>query len=237
MQAQATPYDELWRNAWGDMQRYGPVHRHIREDLVRVVSRLEGCRNILDVGCGSGDNLRVLADLGGYELTGVDVSQEALARAQRLVPTARLLQLDAEHEALPERFDLVISIQVIEHLLDDIAALRNMARMSAAYVFVSTMSGRMRPSEIGIGHVRNYSALELRRKLELVGLEVADVYGWGFPFYSPFYRTVCEWLPGGPPSGRIGPLGRIAANLMYWLYRLNWPRRGDVLSALARAPR
>ncbi len=215
------------------MQRYGPVHRHIREDLVRVVSGLD-CRTLLDVGCGSGDNLQVLDKLGRYVLTGMDVSQEALARARQVVPSATLLCLDAEREAIPERFDVVISIQVIEHLIDDIAALRNMARMAARYVFISTMSGRMRRSEIGIGHVRNYSPLELRRKLEVAGLKVVDMYGWGFPFYSPLYRTVCEWLPGGPPSGRTSALGRLTANLLYQLYQLNWPRRGDVLSALAQ---
>ena len=237
MQARVTPYDDLWRTAWGDMQRLGPVHRHIRADLVRVVSGLPGCTTILDVGCGAGDNLCTLAGLGRYQLSGVDVSAAALERARQLVPTARFVELDVQRDALAERFDLVISIQVVEHLLDDIAALQNIARMSAGYVFISTMSGRMRPSELTIGHVRNYSRLELRRKLELAGLEVLDVYGWGFPFYSPLYRTVCEWLPSGPPTGRVGPIGRVVADAIYQLYRLNWPRRGDVLSALARQPR
>jgi 2-polyprenyl-3-methyl-5-hydroxy-6-metoxy-1,4-benzoquinol methylase len=236
MDGQARPYDELWRTDWGDMQRHGPVHRHMRDDLLRVVSRLTNCRTILDVGCGLGNNLHALSHLGRYELTGVDVSQEALARARDLVPDARFLRRDAERESLPERFDLVISIQVVEHILDDIAALRNMATMSAGHVFISTMSGRMRPSEIGIGHLRSYSRLELSRKLERAGLEVVDMYGWGFPFYSPFYRTLCEWLPGGPPAGRVGPVGRIVAKLIYHLYRLNFPGRGDVLGALARVP-
>ena len=59
----------------------------------------------------------------------------------------------------------------------------------------------MRRSEAGIGHVRNYSRIELARKLELAGLEVLWVHGWGFPFYSPVYRSLAELLPGGPPTG------------------------------------
>jgi 2-polyprenyl-3-methyl-5-hydroxy-6-metoxy-1,4-benzoquinol methylase len=234
---QTPSYDELWRTEWGDLQRYGPVHRHIRKDLVRVVSALEGCRTILDVGCGSGENLAALASLGKHELTGVDISAAALELARRRVPTASVALLDVEREALPRRFDIVISIQAIEHIVDDLAALRNMAQMSGRYVFISTMAGRMRPSEITIGHVRNYSTLELRRKLEAVGLEVLDVCGWGFPFYSPLYRSVVEWLPGGPPGNAFSGLGRLGARALYHLYRLNWPRRGDVLSALARLPR
>ena len=215
------------------MQRLGPVHRHIQEDILRVVSGLE-VRSILDVGCGSGENLAHLSALRRYELCGTDVSDEALALARQNDPDARLQRLDIEREALPERFDLVMSVQVVEHLVDDLAALRNMASMSSRYVLTSTIGGRMRPSERAIGHVRNYSAVELARKHELAGLQVLWVRGWGFPFYSPLYRSVVEWVPGGPPSGHVGRVGRIGARALYQLYRLNLPRRGDVLSVLAR---
>jgi 2-polyprenyl-3-methyl-5-hydroxy-6-metoxy-1,4-benzoquinol methylase len=230
---QPPSYDELWRKTWGDMQRFGPVHRHILEDMVRTVTSLD-VRSVLDVGCGSGENLAALAGWARYELAGVDISQEALKLARDRVPQARLTQLDVQREALPERFDLVMSIQVVEHLLDDVTAFRNIARMANNYVFISTIQGRMRPSEISIGHVRNYSEIELRRKLESAGLEVLNVRRWGFPFYSPIYRSLAEWLPGGPPSGSVSPLGRIAARALYYLYRLNWSGKGDVISALAR---
>jgi SAM-dependent methyltransferase len=230
-------YDELWKGYWGDMQRLGPVHRHIREDIVRRVTALD-VRSILDVGCGSGENLAALAALGRYELSGVDVSAEGIELARRRVPGAHLLQvLDVERHALPERFDLVMSIQVMEHITDDVAALRNVAAMANRYVFISTLSGRMRASETLTGHVRNYSAVELKRKLEVVGLKVVEVSGWGFPFYSPLYRSLIEVLPGGPPAGPTGRASRAIARGLYHLYRLNLPRRGDVLSALAEVPR
>ncbi len=227
-------YDQLWRTVWGQMQRLGPVHRHITEDVVRTVSALD-VRTVLDAGCGSGQNLAALAAVGRYELTGLDISQEALNLARGLVPSARLFLLDIEREVLGEQFDLVMSVQVVEHLSDDMAALRNIAGMARAYVFISTVAGRMRPSEVAIGHARNYSVAELRRKLEDAGLEVLKIWGWGFPFYSPLYRSVVEWLPGGPPTGPVGPVGRLAAGLLYHLYRLNLPGRGDIIHALARA--
>jgi SAM-dependent methyltransferase len=229
------PYDELWRTIWGDLQRLGPVHRHIREDLVRLVSSLD-VRTILDVGCGSGANLATLAMSGRYELSGVDISAEALAIARRHIPSARFHVLDVARGRLDECFDLVIGIQVIEHIADDIAVLRHMARMARRYVFVSTLQGRMRRSEVGFGHLRNYSSVELRRKMEIAGLEVVGMYGWGFPFYSPLYRSVIEWLPVGLglPTRPLGPLSRTVAQFLYHLYRLNWPGRGDVISALAQ---
>ena len=228
-------YDDLWRDTWGDMQHVGPVHRHIQEDLVRVVTSLD-VRSVLDVGCGSGENLAHLAALQRFDLAGTDVSEEALALARRRAPSIRFSVLDIEREALAETFDLVMSVQVVEHLPADVAAFRHMAAMTRKYVFTSTMAGRMRPSEKFIGHVRNYSAPELRRKLVDAGLEVLWVRGWGFPLYSPLYRTLVEFLPSGPPRGRVGRFGRFVAAALYQVYRLNVPGRGDVLSALARVP-
>lgn len=227
-------YDRLWTSTWGDLQRLGPVHRHQREKLIGLVRKLD-VRTVLDVGCGSGDNLSALAAAApNLELAGVDVSPQALAIARERVPGARLSAIDVQRGRLDERFDLVISIQVIEHLEDDVAALRNMAEMASRWVLVTTMRGRMRRSELAIGHLRNYSDNELRRKAGTAGLEVIDLFGWGFPFYSPLYRTLIECIPGGPPQGTMGTAQQAAANTLYRLYRLNIPRRGDVVTMLAR---
>lgn len=234
MDAMRETYDDLWTSAWGEMQAVGPVHRHVQSDLVRVIDALD-VKTVLDVGCGSGDNLATLSGSSkGYELTGADISIEALRLAARRVPTADLKLLDIQNESLDDRYDLVMSVQVIEHLLDDVAALRNMAAIARKYVLVSTIGGRMRASERAIGHFRNYSAVELRTKLEAVDLEVMWIRGWGWPFYSPMVRTVSEWLPSGPPVGELSRSERRAARVLHQLYRLNVAGRGDVITALAR---
>ncbi len=227
-------YDRLWSRTWGDMQRLGPVHRHQTEEILKLITGLH-VNTVLDVGCGSGDNLAALRiTLPHLDLSGVDVSPEALALAAQRVPDANLSDLDVQHEKIDKRFDLVMAIQVIEHLADDTAALRNMALMSRQWVLATTMRGHMRPSEKTIGHFRNYSDSDLRQKATAAGLEVSDLFGWGFPFYSPIYRTIVEWLPGGPPHGKIGTTQKLFANALYNLYHLNIPRRGDVVTMLAR---
>jgi 2-polyprenyl-3-methyl-5-hydroxy-6-metoxy-1,4-benzoquinol methylase len=227
-------YDELWTKTWGDQQSFGPVHRRQREELLKLITKLD-VASVLDVGCGSGGNLAALANaMPHLVLSGVDVSRQALALAAQRVPSASFRQLDAQKEKLDERFDLVLCNQVIEHLVDDTTALRNMARMAKRWVLVATMRGRMRRSELQIGHVRNYSYNELREKAASTGLEVVDLFGWGFPFYSPLYRTMIEWLPGGPPEGNFGTLQKTIANALYHLYALNLPRHGDVVTMLAR---
>jgi len=205
------------------------------EQLLRIIAGLD-VRTILDIGCGSGVNLSALARQNRYELTGAEVSKKALELAKRNVPTARLLILDAAKECLPETFDLVISVQVVEHVPDDLSFLKHMTRMARKYVLVSTMKGRMRRSELGIGHVRNYSEVELMRKLEMTGLSAIRIFKWGFPFYSPLYRTISEFLPGGPPVGPMGRLGRLGSQVLYELYRFNIPNRGDVITALGTVP-
>ncbi|MDQ2855820.1 MAG: methyltransferase domain-containing protein [Acidobacteriota bacterium] len=225
-------YDELWSGAWGDMQAFGPVHRHSLERLLAIVNPLP-VKSVLDVGCGAGHNLYALAASGKYHLAGIDVSHKALEMARGLVPEAEFHLMDVQAQTLDARFDLVISLQVIEHIPDDLAVIRNMRRMSNRYVMIATMQGKMRASESRIGHLRNYSSKELVEKMKSVGLKPVRVEGWGFPFYSPLYRTVAEWLPGGPPDGPMGGVNRFVAGLLYQLYKLNVEGKGDVLTVLA----
>src|SRR5258705_2945833 len=145
-------YDELWSGAWGDMQAFGPVHRHALERLVRTVAELP-VRSVLDVGCGSGQNLRALAAQSRYHLTGIDVSHKALEKARAAVPGAELHCMDVQVRKIDAQFDLVMSLQVVEHVPDDLALIHNMRLMSNRYVLIATMQGKMRPSEAQIGHL------------------------------------------------------------------------------------
>src|SRR5690242_8279578 len=95
-QCARTYYDDLWSDRWGDMQRLGPVHRHQTERIVSLIEKLH-VRTVLDVGCGSGDNLAALrAKLPNLELSGADVSKEALAKANIRVPGAALCEFNVE---------------------------------------------------------------------------------------------------------------------------------------------
>ena len=132
---------------------------------------------------------------------GADIAQEALDLAKQRVPQARLVVRNIEKEFLTEQFDLVMSLQVMEHILNDMVALQNIAQMAKKFVLISTLQGKMRPSEISLGHLRNYSAQELRLKVEAVGLEVLQLWGLGISllFSSLIPAQIAEWLPGGPP--------------------------------------
>jgi SAM-dependent methyltransferase len=84
---------------------------------------------ILDVGTGTGTNLRMLRDLGFNHVAGVDQSPEAI----RFCAEKGLGKVEPGNVcALPfpdRQFDLVLATDVIEHVDDDLAALREIRRV------------------------------------------------------------------------------------------------------------
>ena len=82
---------------------------------------------ILDVGCGTGANLEMLARFGSAE--GVDVSDEALEFCRKKGLTVQ----KGLAEILPyddETFDVTTALDVVEQLDDDIAGLKEMHRVT-----------------------------------------------------------------------------------------------------------
>jgi SAM-dependent methyltransferase len=228
-------YEELWSGTWGGMQDIGPVHRHTARIIVETARRL-GARSIVDVGCGNGVNLAALQSaLPLNDVVGIDVSRQALDVAQARV-RGDFHEMDLERgEPLPRKFDLVLTSQVIEHLHDDDAFLRMLRAMCGRYVFVGTMQGRMRKSELSIGHLRNYTRRGLEDKMRAVGFSIERVIEWGFPFYSPVYRTLIEYVGGQTADISYGKRDRMIAKALYQLYRLNMSTRGDVLMIVGSA--
>lgn len=229
----AAPNDELWNNAFGEMQAAGPVHRHMRRLLGEVLSGLD-YRTAVDVGCGAGDNADLLGSGGSLErLVGIDVSGEALARAGRRVP-GEYHSLDVQAHRVDEQFDLVFSSLLLEHLDDDRAALRNMRAMCGRWLVASTIAGnfeRYRAWDQQMGHVRNYARGELEQRLDEAGFEVVSALYWGFPFYSPVARVLQNFTRASPEFSRSE---RLLATALHRLYFLNSKRRGDLLIILAR---
>jgi SAM-dependent methyltransferase len=81
---------------------------------------------ILDVGCGAGDNARMLA-ASGREVVGVTLSREEARLASP--HCTRVIVADIETERLPlekDYFDVLLLSHVLEHLRDPAGALNNL---------------------------------------------------------------------------------------------------------------
>lgn len=232
---QVPDYDDLWTRVYGDIQRHGPVHRHMR----RLVSGiLEGLsyESVLDVGCGPAENYGLLSR--GRRLArfgGIDISRVALEEARRRIPSGEFWNLDIQRERLESEWELVHCSLILEHLPDDVTALSHIRSMTKRYLLLTTIAGdfeRYRRYDETQGHVRNYGPGELEAKARAAGFRVLRTISWGFPWYSPLTRELLNVKPVGVGSSFRAPT-RLIAQLAYALYFLNSRRRGDLLILLA----
>lgn len=229
-------YESIWSDVWGDMQKYGPIHRHHRRIFSEMIAGLpkEEIATVADIGCGEGSNLLYLKQMFPQtNLFGVDVSRKAIEKAKTLVD-AEFVVLDAQGDYPLRNFDFVISSDVIEHLEDDMAALRNIYRITNKYALIASVQGRMRDFEKTIGHIRSYDYGELQHKLESVGFKIDKVIEWGFPLYSPLYRELFNiGSVEGVSHGKYGILKKILCQVLYVLFFLNRSDKGDIIFVLA----
>ncbi len=88
---------------------------------------------VLDAGCGRGFYLNFLRQLHpGAEVTGVELDLPLLPRARAAVPGSRILGANLYHLPFAEAsFDKIVFSEVIEHIPDDGAALRELYRVLA----------------------------------------------------------------------------------------------------------
>ena len=158
---------------------------HFIEDICRRVT--DRRPRILDVGCGTGANLLMLSQFGDAE--GVDLSEDALAFCrERGLEKVKL----GAAEKLPYddgTFDLVTALDVVEHLDDDLAGLREMQRVlrpgGRVLLFVPTFMFLWGLQDDVSNHRRRYRLPELRRVLEQAGFEVERTTYANITFFLP----------------------------------------------------
>lgn len=115
----AAPYSAIdtWWRGW----LYADAHRAFDQALATY---LPADGHVLDLGAGTGANLRRLLEIGVpfTSYTGVDVTEAMLAQAHEkygYLPQAQFRQLDITREPLPEGpFDVIVSTWVLEHIPD-----------------------------------------------------------------------------------------------------------------------
>ncbi|PAQ10172.1 class I SAM-dependent methyltransferase [Mesorhizobium temperatum] len=145
--------------------------------------------SIFDLGCGNGSVAKHLSDR--YVVTGIDPSTSAVAMANKAYPNIRI-ESGSAYDDLRARygtFDLVLSLEVVEHLYDPRAFAKNVYELlnPGGTAVISTpyhgyfknlalaVTGRLDSHFLALwdgGHIKFWSIRSLGMLLNEVGLEV-----------------------------------------------------------------
>jgi SAM-dependent methyltransferase len=203
------------------------------EPIIRRIRHPRSTIRILDVGCGTGANIEMLSQYG--EAEGVDVSDDALefCRQKGLKVQKGLAEtLPYEDEA----FDLTTALDVVEHLDDDIAGLKEMFRVtkSGGYslIFVPAFMWLWGVQDDISNHRIRYTKKQIVERLTRAGYKVERATYANWTFFTPILagRTIMK-ITGLKPesennitiSGLNGVFGKIFGAERFWLKNFNFP--------------
>jgi SAM-dependent methyltransferase len=145
--------------------------RRSAEEIVPLVLELVQPRRVIDVGCGLGTWLAVFRQLGVEDVWGID--GEYVDRSMLEIPAERFLARDLSQPWRQEDrpFDLVLSLEVAEHLPADCARafVQSLARLGPVVLFSAAI-----PYQGGTNHVNEQWPDYWAERFREVGYIVID---------------------------------------------------------------
>ena len=215
------------KHEWGTAPGFvGPRHALRERLLLDLLLSVEPGSQVLNAGAGQGTfSLRL--EKHGFDVTSVDDSEAAVAVLRRRL-SGEVRQADVTDLPFDDgRFDAAVLGEVLEHVPDDEAALREVARVlrPGGVLAASVPAGpsRFGPSDRWAGHLRRYSREALTSACESAGFRVRRCAGWGFPFSALYHRHLYERRldrhGAAPPRRRERP-ALVALSLLLQVDRL-----------------
>jgi SAM-dependent methyltransferase len=192
--------EEYFRTLYGDVPGQTRFDRARDDRVVRLVRRHAPARGpgsaLLDIGCGYGYLLRRFR--GRYRLVGIDLSAHAAGQTTTRIPGALVLAADVQR-TLPfdHRFDVVLAVNVVEHLPDPATAVESIREVlvpgGLCVIHLPTINGPMSRLIYRFSyakdptHVYRPSGPHVRRLFE----------GSGFRTLEASYAPHARWLGSG----------------------------------------
>lgn len=162
-----------------------------RDLLVRLVreSSPDPASRILDIGCSGGATIRRLRECGYRNVTGIDISPQAIARC-RQQGLDNVHEMDAQAPDFPAAgFDVILASDVLEHVDDEQAALSAwFALLRPGGLLIALVPAFMAlwgPHDEANEHRRRYRLPELRQAVARGGFVTQRAAYWNFLLFPP----------------------------------------------------
>lgn len=140
--------------------------------IVSFVLEFLSIRSVLDVGCGTGHFLRAFYEAGVTEIEGVDGNY--VPRDQLVIKPEIFQTVDLAREFdLRRKYDLVVSLEVAEHLPADSADgfVNSLTRHGSVILFSAAL-----PGQGGIGHINEQWPSYWAQRFEKCGYKAYDIF-------------------------------------------------------------
>jgi SAM-dependent methyltransferase len=241
-------YHQLEENHWWFRGRRASVFAQLQQ------LQLPKTAAILEIGCSGGPLQQRLRAVGFQNLTGIDISEAAIALArQRQIPNVSVMD-GAQLAFADASFDVVVASDVLEHIADEQLALREWQRVlkpgGVLLVYVPAFPSLWSQHDVVNRHFRRYTITTLRQALTTAGLLVQRQSYWNCTLFTPtFLVRQFQRLRRPVQSGTLAGTGDLVAlpepinaclvGLLhvedYLLHHLNLPF-GVSVFALAQKP-
>jgi len=153
-------WNRIWAREDPDARQYPEVHSRILQWILLHL-RIDDVTQIVDLGCGAGVLLRQIRhNFRTAELLGIDFSKESINNLDGIKGVVADITQPLDLTA-----DIAIASEVLEHVDDDKALIRQMFAI-ADTIFISVPNNRLPPSEEP-EHVRTYTGQQLKALLTI----------------------------------------------------------------------
>lgn len=155
----------------------------------KIVKKTPSNKRFLLIGTGTGYFLKKLQEMG-YKGVAIDISSSSVAMTRMILDKEKIVVKNTDIFKYRDRnkFDLVFSFEVIEHIRDDQKVINKIYKLlNNNGKFIMSVPARMRYwgkiDEIG-GHYRRYEKAELISLMTKPGFKISTFWTYGFPFLN-----------------------------------------------------
>jgi SAM-dependent methyltransferase len=170
-----------------------PIEVLTRRTVLSLLDVLDETATIVEVGCSTGYMLEDLrATYIAARLVGFDLIASGVHKAHAALPDCLVAQADACKLPLADGLaDAVISLNLLEHVPDDVRALSEIKRVlrpgAAAVLVVPTGPGLYDYYDRFLHHERRYARGEMAEKIRGLGMKVEMDIHLGSVVYPAFW--------------------------------------------------